>query len=98
MAAPIRVYSIQSFAALDILLPHRSITRMATKPLKGVIGRDEPLERNRGEYLHVCYDGPPKLVAVPISHESGKHPRIPQNHGGKSGSDKSTPRKGIAYP
>jgi hypothetical protein len=26
----------------------------------------ERFERNRGEYLHVCYDNQPKLVAAPI--------------------------------
>jgi hypothetical protein len=27
---------------------------------------DGRFERNRGEYLHVCYDSQPKMVAVPI--------------------------------
>jgi hypothetical protein len=57
MAAPIRVYSSQSFVALDIILPNRNNARMATKPLKEVIELDERFGWNRGEYLLACYDG-----------------------------------------
>jgi len=27
---------------------------------------DERLEQNRGEYLPVCYDGQPKMTALPV--------------------------------
>jgi hypothetical protein len=37
-----------------------------------LVGR---FERDRGEYLHVCYDGLPKSVAVPISPTLEQHRR-----------------------
>jgi hypothetical protein len=36
---------------------NRDNARMTTKPMKEVIELDERFERNRGEYLLVCYDG-----------------------------------------